>query len=623
MSLFLLCLFITMTAGSVYGEILSSVRRVDWSPGISGGIPTYAVEITATEAPYNATGDGVTDDTTAIQNALNACSSGKAVYLPAGTYRTTTTLDIPDNVVLRGAGTALTFINVDAAAGEGITIDGGGAASRTTLSVIPTRGDTTITVVDATNIVQNDYIIIRHSLFHIASGTHTGANDASVLTDSSQSWTIDSLIGHMIRNVSDGYLSGSTGDEGIGSGGEITDNTADTVTVTLSGGEENKWDNGDTYFIYTKDTIYGRHDYGYSLGFPTWASGMDAQIFKVTNVVGNTLTLSRPVYITYDANLSPVVLELTNPAVNAGVEDLKITYLNNNAGACNITISDAVNCWVKNVESYNAVVAHIKLTGSLACEVRDSYFHHANGNDYGSGRAQGAWLLDNNSDHLVENNIFYYLRHSGIFSCGGTGCVLGYNFSYRMWSDSYPNDNMVTLGMVTHGGNPIHNLYEGNICQKMGGDNAWGGSRFTTYFRNWSRRFNIKTDDVTEMTGGLTAVQMDAHNLYGNFIGNILCRSGDTGTVWSTGCGNYYGCHATDPDVDNTILKCGNYDYVNSAVDSACGETIPNSYYLGSKPTFFRDDEPWPPIGPDVSGYANVIPAMRRFYAPSPPQNLR
>src|SRR5208283_1753142 len=37
-------------------------------------------------APYNAQGNGVADDTAAIQSAVNACSAGDIVYLPAGTY---------------------------------------------------------------------------------------------------------------------------------------------------------------------------------------------------------------------------------------------------------------------------------------------------------------------------------------------------------------------------------------------------------------------------------------------------------------------------------------------------------------------------------------------------------
>jgi len=68
-------------------------------------------------------------------------------------------------------------------------------------------------------------------------GTHDGADDAAVLTDSSAAWLPDELVGLTISNTTDG------------SSGTITANTATTVTATLSGGTDNDWDIGDSYTI--------------------------------------------------------------------------------------------------------------------------------------------------------------------------------------------------------------------------------------------------------------------------------------------------------------------------------------------------------------------------------------
>lgn len=61
-------------------------------------------------APYNAKGDGVTDDTAAIQAALNAAAAnspnvGGVVFLPPGTYKTSASLVFnADQIILRGSG---------------------------------------------------------------------------------------------------------------------------------------------------------------------------------------------------------------------------------------------------------------------------------------------------------------------------------------------------------------------------------------------------------------------------------------------------------------------------------------------------------------------------------------
>jgi parallel beta-helix repeat protein len=66
---------------------------------------------------YGAVGDGVANDTSAIQSALTDANAGpiKLVYLAEGTYRTTTTLLIGSNVTLFGAGIGATIIKTDGA----------------------------------------------------------------------------------------------------------------------------------------------------------------------------------------------------------------------------------------------------------------------------------------------------------------------------------------------------------------------------------------------------------------------------------------------------------------------------------------------------------------------------
>lgn len=62
---------------------------------------------------YGAQGDGVADDTTAIQNAINACPTGGTVVLPEGTYKTTSALVISDDLTFQGSGVGALLISAD------------------------------------------------------------------------------------------------------------------------------------------------------------------------------------------------------------------------------------------------------------------------------------------------------------------------------------------------------------------------------------------------------------------------------------------------------------------------------------------------------------------------------
>lgn len=73
--------------------------------------------------------------------------------------------------------------------------------------------------------------------YGLVAGTHDGAADAAVLTDSGETWTTDEWVGYTIKNITDG------------SQALITANTSTTITGVLYGGTDNDWDIGDTYHI--------------------------------------------------------------------------------------------------------------------------------------------------------------------------------------------------------------------------------------------------------------------------------------------------------------------------------------------------------------------------------------
>lgn len=95
-------------------------RRIEWKPGVRGGIPARTDLIDVKNAPYSAKGDGNSDDKSAIQKAIDAAKKDQVVYLPKGTYRISGALEIFDkSISLRGDGPD-TVIKYDGAGGINI-----------------------------------------------------------------------------------------------------------------------------------------------------------------------------------------------------------------------------------------------------------------------------------------------------------------------------------------------------------------------------------------------------------------------------------------------------------------------------------------------------------------------
>src|SRR5580693_5212109 len=87
---------------------------------------------------FGATGNGSTDDTKAIQSAINSTPAGDTTVFPAGTYRVTSPIAVPSNHTLQGqAGAtlqgpggqfilALPYNSASNITIDGLTLDGGG-----------------------------------------------------------------------------------------------------------------------------------------------------------------------------------------------------------------------------------------------------------------------------------------------------------------------------------------------------------------------------------------------------------------------------------------------------------------------------------------------------------------
>lgn len=556
-----------LLVSSSRAEIIPASRSVAWSPGIPGGIPTRStIFANVKDAPYGAVGDGTHDDTSAIQSALNACPSGQVVYIPAGTYRTTSVINIGRGKTLRGAGPSQTKILNYGTGDVFDMVTGSTSFTATSITGGFTKGSTTLVLSSASVATVGSYLIV------------------------------DQLNKPGIVNV------------------------------------------GDCTWCYRQN-----------------GSGRNmSQIVKVTAVNGTAVTISPALYYDFEASLSPQAARIQSDANtvvrDAGIEDLYIER-KRSGGFATILMNCVANCWVKNVESYNCGSYHIRIERSYGCVVRDSYIHHGL-DGYSAATADhgyGLHLICQNSDHLIENNVFYYLRHSMVLEGGGSGNVLGYNFSYRMFDDTYPNTDWLMGDLLTHGAHPYMNLFEGNVVDLMFFDGVHGSSSHNTMFRNYGTGASL--GEATTVKYALRGACADYTNRYENFVGCVLCLPGKTGgyeatTVSGWGSktyafvlgynpnGGYSTASPSDPLVASTVLRHGNYDYITQSThwDSAISDhVIPASLYLTAKPSWFGST-PWPPIGPDVAGFTNRIPAQVRFMGggggttnpkPAPPTNLR
>jgi len=355
---------------------------------------------------------------------------------------------------------------------------------------------------------------------------------------------------------------------------------------------------------------------------PNYMGRTVGQLNKIIAKGSNYFDVQSPLNYNYNSSFNPYISRCWTFVKEIGIEDMTIDRVSNAVGGGNnIDISNCVNCWIKNIESKNALNWHVKVNTSYGTVVRDSRFEQTWNYSCGGNACYGVTLFSKTSDSLVENNIFKRLRHSMITEYGGTGNIFGFNYSREPINENGLNTDYLMGDMITHGGQPYMNLWEGNTAATIKNDNVLGSSRWNTFFRN---NVEVKSLPVKSTLPRGTYVAMfgidsQIGNLYENYVGNVLGSSGLMTKVYRLGTwqdiasgAGYSGISIPDPRVLNTMISHGNYNSLDRSViwdSSITNRLIPNSLYYGSRP-YWWSGSPWPPVGPDLSPMTNKIPAQ-------------
>jgi hypothetical protein len=578
----LFCFSAFCSAQFPWSPILPSGTGVDWSQaGIPGGIPDASwtqagSTVTTTTCPGASPGSASgTDCTSTIQAALNACGANHYVLLGPGTFLLNSALSIPSNCVLRGSGTESTILN-----------------SRATGS----------------------YAIHFGSDTSPSTGTSTSITAGA--TQGSTSITVSSTSGYAVGQL-------------------MFVNQTNPSFVNTVGTEGNcTW---------------------CSNGFP----GASGQIVEVTSVSGASIGFRPPLYYTYTPN-SPTAYRYNYGCTNAGLENLEI-YANNtlNTGSPSgqIWMNGTKYSWVTGVETNFADGGHAQISYSLGNVFRNNFFH--DGFSHGPGQNDDQFDLHfMSSSNLVENNIFYRMHVSVMVEWGAAGNVIAYNYTVGNYHDSPTAWEIMDEN--SHGAHPWFNLWEGNIGQKFQFDTIWGSSSHNTLFRNYdegSRQYippadargtlGIDSEIWEDSTEAVQAVDMGYLSVFNNEVGDIagsahlltqnpvaFCVGGTSPSSCVSGSGGPacfrwgYSSDSESPTSPSNyggtfvhgIYECTSSASPNGTFQWASGvtKTLPNSFYLSSKPSYLGSVA-WPGIGPDItdgnlwSGYVNANAAETCF----------
>lgn len=579
MNLLFTIVFLLAFAASSFGDIIPASRRINWDPGVRGGLLVTNRSVWTNMIAID--GTGAIDVSGALQYALSRCPSNQVVLLPSGTFKIASKIYVPSGVTLRGLGMSNTTIS--------------GASG------FP--GDSLVTVGSSAY----DYAFSHFPTINISGDLLKGATN--VTTSTPHGW--------------------STGDYILID--RLPDNT-NTVS-TYNGADPPVYDQLPGYTLITWG---GRNAAGVN------QNRICAQWVHVLSVPSSTTaTFEPPLYMNYSNVYSPQAVKAYGISFYSGLEHLTID--NSLSGAyhgCS-QLSGAVNSWIYDVQFLNVSGPEdfVQVRGGLWCTLKHSTFR-LNGSVSGNSQAYGVYSVQPHSAFLFEDNIFNRCELAFGIEGGVGGDVYSYNYVTNLiYADSPPGSTQRQFG-IAHGGFNHMQLIEGNFIEDGGidADNYQGNHAFLTIFRN---RFQTRTNAMYGNVAIENWGKNWYFNIVGNVLGhsNFETRyqvlplqnySSQMNTLQNPPSIYHFGYRAAAvngsavanyayPEINTNTLRHGNWDsstITNQGIvwdPTISDHAIPPSYYLLNKPSWFGNLT-WPPIDPtNPSVSASVIPAGYRF----------
>lgn len=370
---------------------------------------------------------------------------------------------------------------------------------------------------------------------------------------------------------------------------------------------------------------------------------------RITAISGNTITFATPIPFDFDGDFDPLAYSCTSPssARMCGLE--KMTLQSSTDTSYAVRFRGVDRCWVKDVActGYSGgELGVVHFANSVQCEIRRNYVHDVTGYPL-QMEGYPYFLHYGCCNFKVEDNISY--QTNMIALNGSSGNMLTNNYSVdpgyspfgdcRTWLQQAIN--------INHGPHSMMNLVEGNVGPRFQSDGYHGSSSHNIMFRNHmnglrttaTQRYRIadlsRASYYVGMAGNVIGdttrhpanyefaigqLTVDCAYILGYPMDSVTIPSAQpplanyvkviTGGITDTG-GLY-----VDEDVKGTMIRQGNYDYHTGGVYewADTDHDLPDSLAYSYKPAFFGILA-WPPIGYDVTGIVNQIPAQWRWQA--------